>query len=131
MKFTKFCLALSLCLMVFGIQAQENPEVPTTTPDEVATFVGGQKAMMTYLIDHVRYPDSAKQEGISGKVYLRFVVEKDGSISSVEVLKGVNELLDAQAKKAIEEMPAWTPAVADGLKVRSYVTLPINFELAK
>ena len=127
MKFTKLCLALSLCFMVFGLQAQE----VSSTPDKVATFVGGNEAMKTYLIANLKYPDSAKTANLYGKVYVRFIVEKDGAISSVQVLKGVDELLDSEAIRAISAMPNWTPAETDGKKVRSYVTLPINFELSE
>lgn len=129
MKFTKLFLALSLCLLVFGIQAQENKEEPTSSPEKAAMYVGGANAMKQYLVENIHYPDSAKQEDISGKIYVRFVVEKDGSISSIEVLKGVNDSLNEEAKRVIASMPKWTPAESEGIKVRSYVILPIMFDL--
>lgn len=130
MKFTKFMLVFSLCLMVFGIKAQVNSENPTSNPDTEAMFIGGIPAFKKYLKENTVYPKSAKEDSISGKVYVRFIVEKDGSISAVEILRGVNEALDAEAMRVVGEMPNWTPAESEGKRVRSYVIIPINFELS-
>ena len=64
-----------------------------------------------------------------GKVYLKFIVEKDGSITNVEIVRGISKELDNEAKRLVRNMPNWTPGEVKGLKVRSIFTMPINFEL--
>jgi protein TonB len=75
------------------------------------------------------YPEMSMEMGEQGKVYLKFVVEKDGTISNVEVIKGVSRDLDNEAKRLVRAMPGWKPGESKGMKVRSSFTMPINFEL--
>lgn len=128
MKFTKLFLALSMCLIIFGVTAQE-PSVPLEQPEVEARFDGGVEAMKTYIINNIEYPAVARKNGDQGKVFIRFVVNTDGSIANVEVLKGVSEAIDAEAMRLINEMPNWIPAETGGEKVKSSVVLPINFAL--
>lgn len=97
--------------------------------DKVASFPGGLQAMMNYLKRSIKYPKSCKDAGIQGRVTVSFVINKDGSIQNVEVVRGVHEILDAEAIRVVKSMPKWTPAEKNGKKVRSKYSLPINFSL--
>lgn len=98
-------------------------------PDVEASFNGGEEQMQMWMQENLQYPDISMEMGEQGKVYLTFVVEKDGSITNVEIIKGISRDLDNEAKRLIRTMPNWLPGEAKGLKVRSSFTMPINFEL--
>ena len=85
--------------------------------------------MASYLQTNVTYPESAMKNNEIGKVFVSFVVEKDGSIQNVKVEKGVSSILDEEAMRVVRNMPKWTPAMKDGKKVRTSLTLPIVFHL--
>jgi protein TonB len=100
-------------------------------PDTDALFPGGISAMMSFLNKNIKYPDNAVQDGIEGRAFLRFVVEKDGSIGSVSVQTSVPNCpeCDREAVRVIKMMPKWTPGKSAGKIVRSYYTMPIIFKL--
>lgn len=100
-------------------------------PDIDAAFPGGIKAMMSYLSNNIRYPEVALQIGAQGKVVLRFVVGKDGSIENVTVAKGVPGCpeCDKEAIRVVKSMPNWKPAQSKGNVVKSYFNLPITFQI--
>ncbi|MFM7683080.1 MAG: energy transducer TonB [Bacteroidota bacterium] len=98
-------------------------------PDVEAEYIGGEAAMQKCLQQNLVYPEMSMEMGEQGKVYLKFVIEKDGKISNVEVIKGVSRDLDCEAKRLICLMPRWKPGEKNGMKVRSSFTMPINFEL--
>lgn len=98
-------------------------------PDIEASFPGGYGKMVKFIQSEINYPEIIRQAGIQGKVYVQFVVEKDGSISAIEVKRGVDKELDREAKRIIRQMPKWIPGETKGLKVRTHVMLPINFVL--
>jgi len=97
--------------------------------EENAQFPGGENALFKYLLTNITYPKEASDSGISGKVYVRFVVETNGTITGIEVLRGVHPLLDKEALRVVKSMPNWSPAKQNGKAVRVYYTLPINFNL--
>jgi periplasmic protein TonB len=82
-----------------------------------------------WLGEHINYPEQAKDANISGTVYMSFVVEKDGSVSGVSVLRGVNSYLNDEAKRVISVMPKWTPGQQNGHTVRVQYMVPIHFVL--
>lgn len=92
-------------------------------------FVGGEKALFQYLGDHIRYPQIAREAGISGKVYLTFVVDTNGVISNIEVLKGIGGGCDEEAVRVLRNMPPWNPGKNNGQPVRVHFNLPVNFTL--
>lgn len=109
---------------------------PTPTEEELigiveqqAEFPGGVTELMKYLRDNLKYPEIAKEGTIQGRVVLRFVVEKDGSVSNISILKSVHELLDKEAIRVTKGMKNWSPGKQGGRSVRSYFTLPVNFKL--
>lgn len=127
----------NLLLIVFAIAIGQSAlafEMPLDTniydmPERMPEFPGGPDAMHHYINDHLTYPEEAKEKKIQGKVYIQFVVEKDGSISQVKVRRGVHKLLDKEAKRVIESMPNWKPGSMRGKIIRVRHTIPIVFAL--
>ncbi len=109
---------------------EQNPEVYKVV-DEPAEFPGGMSALKNYLDTHLNYPPVAKQMGISGKVYLQFVVSDKGVISDIKIKKGVTDCpeCDMEAKRLVRTMPNWIPGKMSGKPVNSYFILPIIFKL--
>jgi len=92
-------------------------------------FPGGQKALMEFLNKNMKYPTIAAETGIQGTVYVQFVVNRDGKIVDVVVMRGVHESLDREAIRVVQLMPPWTPGKQQGKTVRSRFTLPVRFQL--
>lgn len=107
----------------------EDPQIYVRV-EKKAAFPGGQAELNKYLSKAINYPEDASDNGIQGRVIVSFVVNTNGSIVDVEVLRGVHPALDKEAMRVVKAMPAWTPASNQGKKVRSKFTLPINFKLA-
>ena len=97
--------------------------------DEMPQFQGGDQAMFTYLSENIKYPEEAKDKGIAGRVFISFVVEKDGSVSDVEVKRGIGGGCDNEAVRVVKAMPKWKPGKKDGKPVRVSYMLPIVFKL--
>ena len=95
--------------------------------DEMPQFPGGMKALMDYLSANVKYPEAAKQAGISGRVTTQFVVGEDGVIRDVKVVRSVSPELDAEAIRVMSSMPKWKPGKQDGKPVPVRYTVPVNF----
>ncbi len=108
---------------------KDEPEKIFVAVEQPAEFPGGQAAMMKWLSNNIRYPESAQQNGISGRVVVKFVVEKDGSIGSPTIVKGVDRDLDQEALRVVKRMPKWQPGKNNGQPVRSYFNLPVTFRL--
>lgn len=111
-----------------GLPLKENPPVYEVV-DEAATFSGGEEAFQKFLKENLMYPGIAKEKGISGKVFFRFIVSGTGSISAVEVMKGIPDCYecDMEARRVLRLMPDWNPAKKGGKTVNSYVNLPVQF----
>lgn len=92
-------------------------------------FKGGKEKLIEYISSEVKYPGNAKDMEMEGAVYVSFIVEKDGSISSAEIKKGVYEDLNNEALRVVESMPKWIPAEHKGEKVAVQLVLPIRFDL--
>ncbi len=97
--------------------------------EQMAEFPGGQAALMKWLSQNIRYPEAAQQNDIQGRVIVKFVVEKDGSIGQVSIVKGVDKDLDREAIRVVKKMPKWQPGKNNGVAVRSYFNLPVTFKL--
>ena len=98
--------------------------------DEYPEFTGGMKAWAKYMERNLKYPYRAQDEGVQGKVFISFVVEKDGSITDVQVLRGIGFGCDEEAMKVIKKSPLWKPGKNKGIPVRVRYNMPINFTLA-
>lgn len=92
-------------------------------------FPGGPEALVKYLSENTKYPVVAQENGVQGRVTVQFVVEKDGSISDVHVLRGVDPSLDKEAVRVVKSMPRWTPGKQNGITVRVNYRVPVLFRL--
>jgi protein TonB len=97
--------------------------------EQQAEFPGGLQAMMKFLQRNIKYPASAKRMGIEGRVFVKFIVDKEGGISQMEVIKGINADLDKEAVRVIKMMPPWKPGKQNGRAVKSQFVLPVYFKL--
>lgn len=93
-------------------------------------FPGGDRALLRFIATHVKYPELAKENGVEGRVYVGFVVNKRGQVEQVQVVKGVDPLLNNEARRIIESLPKWSPGFQGGRAVNVCFTVPINFKLS-
>jgi len=108
---------------------EEDDNVVFQVVETMPSFPGGDAALMKYLGDNVKYPVIAQENGIQGRVICQFVVNRDGSIVDVEVVRSVDPSLDKEAIRVIKSMPNWAPGKQRGKAVRVKYTLPVNFRL--
>lgn len=94
-----------------------------------AEFKGGKQALAEFLKNNLMYPLEAEKANIQGRVFVSFIIKKNGSIGDIEVIRGVHPLLDAEAIRVIKIMPKWEPATENGEKIDSKFTLPVSFLL--
>lgn len=104
-------------------------EKPQVIVKEMPSFPGGESALLEYLYGQIKYPEDALMNRIQGTVILRFVVSSTGDIRDVELIRGVDPLLDNEAIKVISEMPRWRPGKQDGRAVPVYFTIPVVFRI--
>jgi len=112
-----------------GAYSEEDTEVVFMVVETMPGSPGGDAALLKYLQDNIKYPVIAQESGIQGRVICQFVVNRDGSIVDVEVVRGVDRSLDAEAIRVVQSMPKWMPGKQRGKAVRVKFTLPINFRL--
>lgn len=110
------------------VVAQKNQEVFDVV-EQMPEYPGGIQALFEYLQQNVKYPEDAVKQKIEGRVIATFVVETDGSINNVEVVKPAFPSLDAEAVRVLSAMPKWTPGMQSGKVVRVKYTVPINFNM--
>lgn len=123
------------------LKAKENiaaPEPPKHVVEETKIFTvveqmpmypGGDAALMGYLRDNIHYPTIAAENGVQGRVVVGFVVERDGSITDVNILRGVDPSLDREAMRVVKSMPRWNPGKQNGSAVRVKYQVPVSFRL--
>ena len=97
--------------------------------EQMPSFPGGQGALLEYLASHVKYPVVAQETGVQGRVVVSFVVERDGSITDVRVVRSVDPSLDREAQRVVSSMPRWTPGKQNGSAVRVKYNVPVSFRL--
>ena len=111
------------------------PDTPETDNDafnvveQMPEFPGGSIELMKFLSENIKYPEAASKAGTQGRVIAQFIVEADGSISNVKVLKNVSDEIDAEAVRVIKAMPKWKPGMQKGQPVRVKYTIPVTFRL--
>ncbi|MBQ8154980.1 MAG: energy transducer TonB [Prevotella sp.] len=115
------------------IAEPEPPKVEETkvfdVVEEMPQFPGGQAALLEYLAKNIKYPVVAEENGVQGRVIVTFVVERDGSITDVRVVKSVDPSLDKEAARVVKSMPKWQPGKQNGSAVRVKYTVPVQFRL--
>lgn len=97
--------------------------------EKMPEFPGGSAQLLKYLASHIKYPTISQEMGTDGRVIVQFVVDKDGSITSPEVVRSVDPYLDKEALRVICTMPKWKPGEQNGKKVRVKYTVPVTFKL--
>ncbi len=125
-------------------EADENTEIEITDieddeeTDEIFNFYvledkpvfpGGEAALLKYIAKNTRYPEIAKENGITGRVFVQFVINKKGEVVNVEVIRGVDPYLDAEALRVVKSLPNWAPGKQRGKPVKVSFQVPINFKL--
>lgn len=100
-----------------------------TEVENMPQYPGGMDSLISYLASNIVYPKEAKENGTSGKVMVGFVIEKDGDVKEVNVIKGIGDGCDEEAARVIDEMPDWNPGSKDGKPVRVSYVIPISFSL--
>lgn len=98
-------------------------------PDIEAEYLGGAEAMKQFLARNINYPEVSMELGDQGRVFIEFIIEKDGSLSGVKVLRGVSNELDAESVRVVSKMKDWTPAIYKRKYVRARARIPINYIL--
>ncbi len=108
----------------------EEDEEPLIIAEQMPEFPGGELALRTFIAEHIQYPPEAMKKGIEGKVYVRFVVEKDGSVGDVQVIREIDPLLDQEAVRVIKSLPKFKPGYQGGKPVPVWYSVPIVFKLS-
>lgn len=130
-------LAIALLVALGAMAHAQQPARATVTKStEIFTVVeknpeypGGDEALYQFIASNIQYPEAAKADGKGGMVYLTFVIETDGTISDVKVLRSPHPALGEEAVRVVRLMPKWKPGKQRGKKVRVQYNLPINFQL--
>ena len=113
-------------------ESEEKKEVANKVFDvveQMPSFPGGNDALMKFLQENVKYPVVAQENGVQGRVVVSFVVEKDGSITDVKVVRSVDPSLDKEAARVVKSMPRWIPGKQNGAAVRVKYNVPVSFRL--
>ena len=97
--------------------------------EDMPQFPGGDAALQNFIAANVVYPEIAKENGITGRVYVRFVVNKKGKVDKISIVRGVDPSLDKASMDVIKKLPDWSPGKQRGKPVNVWYTAPINFVL--
>lgn len=113
------------------IEPEEGPSEPEifTIVEEMPTFPGGDQALLEYMAKNTKYPPLARENGLQGIVVVTFVVDENGKINNVQVLRGIGGGCDEEAIRVVQSMPAWKPGKQRGMPVRVQYNLPFRFTL--
>lgn len=128
---------LAFMAMVLSMSAQENKATSAQRDssrifvdyEENAQFPGGEKACFKWMEEHIKYPEGCRADSIQGRVIVSFIIEKDGSIDSIKVVRSPDPALSEEAVRLVSEMPKWKPARYYNKTIRSRYLLPIIFRL--
>lgn len=123
------CLGLVFSGNIFAQEPEDSDSVYLKV-DQPPSFPGGESQLIKYLSDNIVYPPIERDYGIQGLVVVSYVVEKDGSITNIKILKGVTPNINNEAMRVVKGMPAWIPGYIKGKPVRVNINLPIRFALS-
>lgn len=110
------------------VKSKEKEQV-FTLAEEMPVFPGGEEAMVKYIAINTKYPEAAQKEGVSGRVFIEFIIDKNGKVTDAEVKRGVRKDLDDEALRVINSMPDWAPGKHSGKNVAVRFTIPVNYKL--
>ena len=112
-----------------GLTVDDSDEEPFVVVEEMPVFPGGDAALLKYISENVRYPESGKTNNIQGRVIVRFCITKEGSINKVSIIRGVDPELDAEALRVVNSLPEFTPGRQGGKNVPVWYMVPITFSI--
>jgi protein TonB len=122
--------AITAVMQVTTKKEEEAEDAPVFfIVEEMPDFPGGQLALRKFIAQAIKYPVIAQENGIQGKVFVNFVVNKDGSVTGAKIARGVDPSLDKEALRVVMSLPKWKPGKQGGKPVRVSYTVPINFVL--
>lgn len=107
----------------------EGPSEVVLLPEEYAEFPGGEEMLFKFLGDNIKYPREAVENNLEDKVFIEFIIGKDGRVSEPKILRGEYKILNEEALRVISLMPVWTPAKQGGRPVKTAMKLPVAFRL--
>ena len=110
-------------------KAPEAEEKPYTMVEQMPQFPGGDRELLSFIAKNLRYPTIAQENGIQGKVFVRFVVSATGDVKDVKVMRSLDPYCDKEAIRVIQSLPKWIPGKQNGRNVPVYYTVPITFKL--
>ena len=126
-----FMMSFALNLNAQVDKTGNDADVVYTIVDKEASYPGGIEALNTFLARNIIYPTLAKQKNIQGKVIISFIIEKNGSISNIKIIKDIGEGCGEEGVRIVKLMPKWKPAQQKGEPVRQQFVLPVLFQLTK
>jgi protein TonB len=133
-----FLLAISLLFSAMQMRAQQTDSATTAmlatrllSVDQMPDFPGGNKALLKYLSENLEYPEAARKNGIEGKVLSQFIVNEDGTLTDVEIIRRVGYGCDEEVLRLIHQMPRWNAGKEDGKVVKVLFKVPVVFALGE
>ena len=129
MSLMAICCLTTVLAQKTVVSQKDQKEEPFNVVEDMPAFPGGMDAMIQFLSSNIQYPADAQKQKVDGRVLVNFVVEKDGSITEVKVIKPAFPSLDAEAIRVVKAMPKWKPGYQNGQAVRVQFAMPINFSL--
>ena len=129
MSLMAICCLTTVLAQKTVVSQKDQKEDPFNVVEDMPAFPGGMEAMIQFISSNIKYPAAAKKQKVDGRVLVKFVVEKDGSITEVKVIKPAFPSLDAEAIRVVKAMPKWKPGYQNGQAVRVQFAMPINFSL--
>ena len=123
-------LFATVLLTGYGFAQTSSEQEIFKVVEEMPEFEGGQKGLINFLVENIKYPGTAKTEGVEEKVFITFIIETDGSVSGAKVMQGEDFRLTREALRVVNSMPKSTPGKQRRKAVRVQYTLPINFTLS-
>jgi protein TonB len=126
----KIMLAFIILFAWMAIPSEAIAQEVHEKVDEMPVPPGGMDGWIKHLTENLKYPQAARDAKIEGMVVLTFIVKEDGSVSDVEILRGIGSGCDEEGKRVVEISPKWTPGKIEGKAVNTRMRLPINFKLS-
>jgi TonB family protein len=138
MKTIELTFTLILIFFFTAVSAQEKQEKKDLKPNAegiyfevevMPEFPGGLAGLQEYLVKNIQYPEQAKKDSITGKVFVQFIIDESGRVGGTKVIRSASPSLDAEAVRVVDSMPVWTPGKQKGEAVKVAFTIPIMFAL--
>ncbi|MBK7440396.1 MAG: energy transducer TonB [Bacteroidetes bacterium] len=114
-----------------SLKTSNSPKEILVNPEVLPEYPGGTQALYTFLAKNIKYPKTAKKNNVEGTVYVKFVVDEDGSVINPVIVRGIGAGCDEEVIRVIKKMPKWKPGEINGKKIAVYYTLPCKFSLNK